>query len=114
MAEKTYLVIYKGYVGDAHWGGFRGIGGEIKSPIPNAKMTCLKYVDWLAQKGFGPGYYNNSGRYAVTFKVKSDVDLYDALDKLGVEFFDAGSDMHRTRWNTLKAHAKRQNKLHPY
>lgn len=114
MAKQSFLVIYKGYVGDKYWGGLR-IDGT-KSPIPEAKLTKFKYVEWLAQKGFGPGYYNNSGRYAVAFKLTADADfdLYEALVNLGAEFFDANSESFKARWAALKAHAKHQNKAHPY
>ena len=112
MATKTIMVISKGYVGDNQWGGFRGIGGEVKCPFPAAKMSSLKYVDWLAQKGFGPGYYNNSGRYAVAYKIKVSEGI-EILENLGTELF-TDADAFKARWSELKAHAKRQNKLHPY
>ncbi len=112
MATKTIMVIYKGYVGDANWGGFRGIGDVVQCPIPAAKMSCLKYVDWLAQKGFGPGYYNNSGRYAVAYKAKLPEGV-DVLESMGTELF-TDADAFKARWAELKAHAKRQNKAHPY
>ena len=112
MATKTIMVIYKGYVGDANWGGFRGIGGEVKCPIPTAKMSGLKYVDWLAQKGFGPGYYNNSGRYAVSYKVKVPEGV-DVIEAPGTELFTDAEEF-KARWAVLKAHAKQQNKAHPY
>lgn len=108
---KTYLVIHRGYVGDHLWGDLC-VGKEPKCPVPAGKMSCLKYVDWLAQKGFGPGYYNNSGRYAVAYKVKVSEDT-DVFWSMGTEVCE-DAEAHSTKWKELKAHAKRQNKIHPY
>ena len=112
MATSTYMVVHKGYIGDAQWGGFRGIGSDVKCPIPGGKMTSLKYVDWLAQKGFGPGYYNNSGRYAVSYKVKLPEGV-EIIEDISTEVFTDAAEF-KARWAVLKAHAKQQNKAHPY
>lgn len=105
---KTFLVVRGGYVGDDKWMDFR----EGKCPVPTGKMSCLKYVDWLAQRGFGPGYYNNSGRYAVAYKVKV-AEGVDVMWDIGTEVF-TDPTLFADRWKTLKAYAKRKNKDNPY
>jgi hypothetical protein len=111
---------YKGYCGDKFYGDI--VGKTAAEYAPNSRSVSARIFSWLNQKGFGPGYYNNSGVYIVfrksVFKTEADRDV--ALELMtksfnlythklysdDVEFWDAVGE--------YKLEAKRLNKQHPY
>lgn len=105
---KTLFAMYSGYVGDDKWNQFR----REEQVVPEGTMSGRKYLDWLSQKGFGYGYFNNSGRYVVFFKLKVPVDHSGVLG-YGFEMFHTLED-YGNRLKEMKAHSKRMHKQNPY
>lgn len=115
----TIYWCYKGYCGDQFYSADQKI---IEAYAPNSRSVGVRYFSWLNQRGFGPGYYNNSGVYHVfrksVFKTEADRDAALALmtksfnGPLITVFKDDvayADDVAATR-----LHEKRMNKNHPY
>lgn len=112
IPQKTLWIVYNGYIGDEQWNGFSTAGIHAKCVVADSKMIGLKYVSWLSQKGFGPGYFNNSGRYAIAYKIKVPEGV-ELKERLQVKMYEDAA-AHAESWKDWKAHARRQNKANPY
>jgi hypothetical protein len=77
----TIYWCYKGYCGDKFYGDI--VAKTAAEYAPNSRSVGVKYFSWLNQKGYGPGYFNNSGVYWVyrksVFKTEADRDAALAL-----------------------------------
>jgi hypothetical protein len=77
---------YKGYCGDRFYGDIdANTGAEY---APNSRSVGFKCFSWLTQKGFGPGYFNNSGVYHAFRKsvFKTEEAKADALALMQQDF----------------------------
>jgi hypothetical protein len=108
---------YLGYPGD---GFYFDEGADLYSKFtPTGKQVKAKVFSWLAQKGFGPGYFNNSGRYKryqkTVFKSEAEktLALQTMFNRQGIEIFETEEAFKIAKEKTA-AHAKMQRKLHPY
>ncbi len=52
--------MYYGYSGDRYGYGER-VEKLTKQYVPGSKATLVRHFSWLNQRGFGQGYFNNSG-----------------------------------------------------
>jgi hypothetical protein len=111
---------YKGYCGDKFYGDI--VAKTAAEYAPNSRSVSARVFSWLNQRGFGPGYFNNSGVYVVyrksVFKTEADRDAALALMTKSfntythtifsddVSFWDAVA--------ATKLAEKRLNKQHPY
>jgi len=111
IPQKTLWIVYSGYIGDEQWKKLY-TKEDSECVVADSKMIGLKYLDWLYQKGFGPGYYNNSGRYAIAYKLKVPEDT-ELKVRGQIEIYENAA-AHTESWKGWKYHARRQNKLHPY
>ena len=72
---------YKGYCGDKFYGNI--VEKTAAEYVPNSRSVSARVFSWLNQRGFGPGYFNNSGVYVVyrksVFKTEADRDAALAL-----------------------------------
>jgi hypothetical protein len=72
---------YKGYCGDKFYGDV--VGKTAAEYAPNSRSVSARVFSWLNQRGFGQGYFNNSGVYVVyrksVFKTEADRDIALAL-----------------------------------
>lgn len=114
----TIYWCFKGYGGDEFYGDI-----DAKTAAryaPNSRSVGYKYFSWLNQRGFGPGYFNNSGVYHAfrksVFKTEADRDAALALMtkwnytmevfKDDVAYYDALKE--------VKVTEKRLRKQNPY
>ena len=72
---------YKGYVGDEF---SSDLEPRLRNKFaPNSRDVGFRYFGWRTQKGFGPGYFTNSGVYQAfrksVFKTEADRDVALAL-----------------------------------
>ena len=114
----VYLRV-NGYPGDRLWNKFE----ELRKDLPSAKVGSETYMSWLAQKGFGPGYYNNSGRYVYFVKLNfkgtevptAEVEAIQQLLKSNssIAIFTTCEEFAENK-RTYRQHEKHQNKMHPY
>lgn len=78
----TYEVYwsYNGFVGDKF--SFQPNVALAERFAPKSRTVGLKLFSWLNQRGFGPGYFNNSGEYAAYRKsvFKTEADRQAALE----------------------------------
>jgi len=111
IPQKTLWIMYNGYIGDEQWKKLHS-KEDSKCVVADSKMIGLKYLDWLSQKGFGPGYFNNSGRYVIAYKLKVPEDMVLEERHQVTVYEDAAA--HAESWKGWKYHARTQNKAHPY
>jgi hypothetical protein len=108
---------YSGYPGDGY---YFDEGAKLYSAFtPTGKQVKAKAFSWLSQKGFGRGYFNNSGRYKryqkTVFKNEEEkaLALQAMVVRYGIEIFATEEDFKIAKEKTAK-HAKWQNKICPY
>ena len=111
---------YKGYCGDRFYGDVnKNIAEEY---APNSRSISVRIFSWLNQKGFGPGYFNNSGVYIVYRKsvFKTEADRNAALELMTRSFNLYTHTIYSddvSFWDAVgatKLAAKRMNKQNPY
>lgn len=76
---------YKGYAGDR----FHFAQDQLVAVYaPNSRSVGVRMFSWLTQKGFGPGYFNNSGVWQTfrksVFKTEAERDA--ALELMSKPF----------------------------
>lgn len=117
MANKYIFWEYNGYVGDSYYLKNQ----ELCLAIPNSTST-FKSFSWLTQKGFGLGYFNNSGVYTRVFKTKlidPTMTIEQALELLKTKhssnicFIDDIKD-YQERVKYLVKHERYMRLLNPY
>lgn len=87
--------------------------------LPDAVLIPKKKFSWLTQKGFGPGYFNNSSKYRVfikaTFKTKTFTDaLLEPLKRYQDLKVFGSIDDFRESIKVTAVHEKYQSKKNPY
>lgn len=110
---KTTFISYDGYPGDEYYSNPQ----TLVSNVSGGKIVGVIRFFWLSTTGFGPGYFNNSGKYALFAKVKTKLDNPEGLEALKtmyrVTVYETQEEFDKAKAN-IKAHAKYQNKNHPY
>lgn len=107
---------YKGYAGDEYSFKPKSLAEQL---VPGSRSVGLKWYCWLGQKGFGPGYFNNSGVYYLFQKsvFKTEAEMVAALEVLKKNYWVKVYD-NETHYKGAKAETKmwetRFNKQHPY
>ena len=109
MAKKAIYWSYSGYLGDEFTFDSEKLTNKF---FPGSRSTKVKFFSWLSQKGFGPGYFNNSGVYRhfqktmvdEAFEVPKHYLLTIYADD--VAYFDAMAE--------IKTAEKRMRKQNPY
>ena len=112
-------VKYIGYPGDRYYNGHEG-QEALDALIPGSKHVGVQRFYWLNQKGFGHGYFNNSGAYAhfQRFKVKempSEEVMKELKKRLGTlsKVYDTKEEYEEDMKKVWKF-AKEKNKQNPY
>ena len=93
----------------------------IEGFIPNSKVVKFSFDSYLTQKGFGPGYFNNSAVYNITFKISANISAEEIIETLkkgftysyDMKFYDTAEEFAIDQ-KDQKAHAKYMNKVNPY
>lgn len=111
---------YKGYVGDRFLADVQE--GLRLHYAPTSRSTNFRLFSWLSQRGFGQGYFNNSGVYQAyqkfTFKTEAERDealklLTASYNKYTVEIFN-DVDAFRAAIAATKEIQKQMRKQNPY
>jgi hypothetical protein len=115
-AIHNVFISYTGYPTDDFY--FDSIK-TMQKLLPDAVLISKKKFFWLTQKGFGYGYFNNSGKYRVfikaTFKTKTFADsLLEPLKRYrDLKVFESIEDFKESIKAT-SVHEKIQAKMNPY
>ena len=116
----TILWSYKGYSGDEY---FMNVSEKLAAKFaPSSRTVGLRLFSWLNQRGFGPGYYNNSGVYIALRKsvFKSEAERDAALALMKQPFMAYAINVYETEaeYNEMVAASRRNQKdmrkLNPY
>jgi hypothetical protein len=115
-AIHNVFISYTGYPTDDFY--FNPIK-TLQKLLPEAVLVPKKKFHWLTQQGFGPGYFNDSGKYRffvkATFKTKTFTD--DLLGPLkryqDLTVFESIDDFKESIRATA-VYTKIQNKRCPY
>lgn len=111
---------YDGYVGDEFFTDPTNL--ILEKFAPNSRSDAVRTFSWLQQKGFGPGYYKNSGVYSTFRKsvFKSEEDRNVALKLMrgvGLDVYVTIYDTEEEYKNALaetKNCESYNNKINPY
>ena len=111
----SVYIQYNGWPGDDYYFEPSKLASRYAPSAQPLKAQCFS---WLSQKGFGPGYFNNSGKYALfqklNFKGEIPAEELAALkNKFCMVVFESKEafDEAKTR---LKDHEKHMRKRNPY
>lgn len=119
MKKSVVFWSWLGFVGDMAWKDVYSDRAFYISKMPSAKTRVVKYFSWLEQRGFGPGYYNGSGQYAMFLKStfsseeKMAEEIKTISDRFGIVIHATEDDFKR-ELKVLLAHAKQKRKDNPY
>jgi hypothetical protein len=107
---------YNGFVGDEFCFKPKTLAEKF---APGSRSVGMKFFSWLTQRGFGPGYFNNSGVYHLIQKsvFKTEAEMVKALEVLSkhycVKVYD-GEAHFKGAVSELRNAEKRIRKQNPY
>ena len=110
----SLFIRYDGYTGDANYGSPE----RLLEKAPSAKAVGTRYFCWLSRRGFGPGYYINSGKYALflklNFKGENSVAEMETLQKMFSLTVYSSKEEYDSAKVEIAKHQKRMRKQNPY
>lgn len=123
MATKeTIFWIYRGYAGDEfYYNTMRRPDAQSSTHrsllnILDGKTIIKMRVSYLTQRGFGKGYFNNSGEYAIALKsvVANKEEALLKLQQMRNVYTLDTRDVFATSIAEWKAVEKEMKKLYPF
>lgn len=125
MSRSKVYVKYNGFYDDGFWGRtvkeHKTMEDLIKEFVPNSKVFKFSRVSYLTQKGQGPGYFNNSAVYNITFKITADISEEEVKVLLknrfaysfDMKFFDTAEEFTLIQ-KEQQSYAKRMREINPF